>query len=217
MNNDYTHVTYVIDRSGSMATVWADTLGGLKQFISDQKKEPGKCTLSLYAFDNLIETPLDFSNIGIVSESVEDFGIAPRGGTALYDAIGKAVTETGAKLAAISESERPGKVLVVVQTDGEENSSREYRSAAIQALIKEQETKYNWQFMFIGASLASVTSATRDLGFSAQTTTFYDVKNTSKYHGMLNSKVSALRSAKSSDAVFAAMSYSDDERKELAE
>lgn len=110
MNKDYTHFTIVLDRSGSMgspASVWTDTIGGLKSTIVEQKKNKDKCTFSLYSFDSIIENNLDFADIQTVSEDVESFGIYPRGMTALYDAIGRAITETGAKLAKLPESERP--------------------------------------------------------------------------------------------------------------
>lgn len=212
MNADYTHITYVIDSSSSMGTVWPATLSGLKEFIQSQKAEEGKCTLSLINFDTAVMTPLDFADIKLVTENVEEYNIRPRGCTALFDAVGKAIVDTGLRLSDLDESERPGKVVIVVQTDGEENSSRIFTSEQVSKMLDEQRTKYNWQFMFVGASEASIKTATRDLGFAAASTSFYNPSNTKGYHKTMNTKLSNLRSAKSLAAVAAATTYTDAER-----
>lgn len=198
MKEDYTHITIVLDRSWSMgevAGVWDETVGGVEGTIKDQKKNKDQCTLSLYNFDNVIEQNLDFVDIQKAPESIKEFGIYPRGGTALYDAIGRATVETGKKLAAIPESLRPGRVIVIIQTDGEENQSREYTSAKIAELVKEHEEKYNWQFQFVGASQGAVLEATKKLGFRAANTAFYDIKNSKGTFDILNSKLALTRSA----------------------
>lgn len=212
MNADYTHITYVVDSSTSMGSVWPATLSGLKEFIQGQKAEKGKCTLSLINFDTKVKTPLDFADIQLVNENVESYNIFPAGCTALYDAVGKAIVDTGLKLAALEEAERPAKVVIVVQTDGEENSSREYRAEQIAKMLAEQRDKYNWQFMFVGASESSVTTATQQLGFAAASVGQYNVSNTKGYHGVMNSKLSALRSATSLGDIALATTYSDTER-----
>jgi uncharacterized protein YegL len=212
MNADYTHITYVIDSSTSMGSVWPATISGLKEFVLSQKAEKGKCTLSLINFDTRVQTPLDFVDIQLVTENIEEYKIFPSGCTALYDAVGKAIVDTGLKLSALPESDRPSKVVIVVQTDGEENSSREYKAAQIAEMLAEQRDKYNWQFMFVGASESSVTTATQQLGFAAASVGHYDVSNTKGYHGVMNSKLSSLRSAKSLADVTLATTYSDFER-----
>lgn len=217
MNKDYTHITFVIDRSGSMSSCWADTIGGIKSFIQDQKKNKEKCTFSLYNFDNVIEQNLDFTDLQLVSEAVEDFGISPRGGTALYDAIGKAISETGSKLKSINEKDRPGRVIFVVQTDGQENSSKEYKASNIKKLVKEQTDKYSWQFQFIGADERSVLDATDILGFNSQNTAFYNTSNSKGTFDMLNSKLGLSRSAGYAEySAGVTMAFSAEEKEELA-
>lgn len=198
MDKDYTHFTVILDRSGSMgfpASVWKDTIGGLKSTITKQKAEEGKCTFSLYNFDDKIEQNLDFVNIQLVSESVEDLGLYPRGGTALYDAIGRAIKETGKKLSSLKESERPGRVVVIVQTDGQENQSREFKAAQIAEMLKEQEEKYNWQFQFVGSNKDAVLDATKNLGFKLSNTAFYSADKTNDTFDLMNMKLAATRSA----------------------
>ncbi len=195
MNTDYTHITFVVDRSGSMSNCWTDTIGGLKSFITEQKEDKSKCTFSLYNFDNVIEQNLNFTDIQLVSENVEDFGFSPRGGTALYDAIGKAVNETGEALRKLAEKDRPGRVVVVIQTDGEENQSREFTASSIKKLVENQTEKYNWTFQFIGADEKSVLDAQDHLGFKSSNAAFYLKGNTKGTFDVLNSKLSMTRGA----------------------
>ena len=217
MNKDYTHITFVMDRSGSMATCWSDVVGGYETFIKEQKEGPGKCTFTLNAFDTMHDTPLNFADVNVVSESLEDTGISPRGGTALYDAIGKAINETGAALKAMKEDDRPSKVMVVVQTDGEENSSREFKASMIKEMITKQEKEFDWAFMFIGASAESVTDAVDHLGFSANTTAHYDTKNTTEFYGQFSQKLCATRSADDMTKAKSAITYTTQERSALTD
>lgn len=214
MNTDYTHITYIIDRSGSMSSCWTDTIGGLKSFIEEQKRDKAKCTFSLVTFDGDIETNLDFVDIQEVSEDVDKLNIYPRGSTALYDAIGLAVTETGQKLAQLSEDERPGRVIVNVITDGQENVSKEYKSSDIKKLIDEHTEKYSWTFMFVGADQSAVTDASQNLGFSFANTTAYSTGKTSDTFNVLNSKMSVMRSA-SFESYAKSAAFSETEKKSM--
>lgn len=195
MNKNYTHITFVLDRSGSMSSCWTETMGGLKGFIQDQKKEKNKCTFSFYNFDDKVEKTLNFADIQLVSENVEDFGIAPRGCTALYDAIGDAITETGKQLAEIPEKERAGRVIFVIQTDGAENASRKFTGDKIKELIELQTNQYSWDFLFIGADKNSVLEANRSLGINISNTAFYDTNNTGHTFDLMSAKVNKTRSA----------------------
>lgn len=217
MNKDYTHITLVVDRSGSMSSCWTDTIGGIQSLIKDQKEDKSKCTFSFYDFDDKITQNLNFVDIQLVSENVEEFGIAPRGWTALYDAIGRAIAETGSALAKLKESDRPGRVIVVIQTDGLENSSREYTSAKIAEMIKTQTETFQWQFQFVGADEKTVLEAQRVLGFSSNNTAFYQTKNSSDTFKTLNSK---LKSSRSADFALyssgATMAFTDEEKVSMA-
>ena len=199
MKNNYTHITFVLDRSGSMSSCWSDVEGGYKEFVSKQKELKDSCTFSLIAFDNNYDTPVNFKDIQLVTEDIKELNINPRGGTALYDAIGRAISETGEKLAALNESDRPEKVIVVIQTDGYENASKEYTSQMLKEKIKEQEEKYNWQFMFIGADIAACTAAA-SFGIDASSIALYNTTKTGSTFDTINTKLYAARSAETYDA-----------------
>jgi uncharacterized protein with von Willebrand factor type A (vWA) domain len=146
-NPDYTAIAILMDRSGSMSLIRNDAQGAVNAYIEDQRNQPGKCTVRLSQFDTEYENVYPSTNI----EDVPDYVLSPRGGTALTDSIAKTVLEFGDELADLDENDRPGTVVVVIVTDGEENSSREYTADAVKAVIKEQQEKYNWQFVFLAA------------------------------------------------------------------
>jgi Mg-chelatase subunit ChlD len=142
------HIVLVIDRSGSMEPVRADTEGGVKTFLGEQRKVPGHTTISLFQFDTEHDEVTSFADVR------EDLAwrLVPRGGTALLDAVGFAVTKTGERLAALDEAARPGEVIVLIATDGEENSSKEYTLPQVKEMITRQQDDYGWTFVFIGAN-----------------------------------------------------------------
>lgn len=147
MRNDYVDVTLLLDRSGSMIASRHDMEGGIQQFIENQRQQSGKTLISLFQFDTDFErvfadkTPHDCPKVQLV----------PRGGTALVDAMARCIRETGERFAAMPEAERPAKVIVVVITDGEENSSRHTTSEQLAALVREHEETYKWEFVYLGA------------------------------------------------------------------
>lgn len=213
MNKEYTHITMVIDSSGSMSHGWNDVVGGYHQIVSDNKKLPGKCTFTVALFDAGYKLIEDFTDI----QKVEERDLRLLGGmTALLDAIGKTITSVGAKLAALDEADRPEKVIFMVQTDGHENSSREYTKSAIQKMIAEQTAKYNWQFMFIGATLDSVAQA-RQYGFAEANSTTYNTNNYAATMNVLNTKLSMTRSAVTEDQLKACVSFSAEDKALLHE
>ncbi|MGQ0701869.1 MAG: vWA domain-containing protein [Gemmatimonadales bacterium] len=162
-NPQRTDITIVLDRSGSMASVKSDVEGGFARFLEDQRKLPGECTLSLTQFD---------------SEAVEDVYVArpigeapgmelhPRGMTPLLDAVGRTITRTGERLAAVPEPARPGRVLFVIITDGMENASREFSKAQVRELIERQRRVYQWDFIYLGANVDAFAEA-HAMGISA--------------------------------------------------
>jgi len=210
MKKDYTHIAMVIDRSGSMTRAWSDVLGGYTQYIEDQKKQAGKCSLTTTVFDTSIDVIEDFTDIQDVNVELNAF---PRGGTALLDAIGVTISSVGKKLSNLPEEERPEKVLIIVQTDGLENASKEYRAYRIKEMIKEQETKYNWEFSFIGASLESVNAA-ESWGFNKDNSAVYSTSNSFETMSLLSEKTSNYRSMECLEKSFA---YSTEERSKLVE
>ena len=151
MKDSYTHLTLVIDRSGSMYAIKTDTEGGVNEFIKANKEAPGEATLLLVDFDapvpngSTVLSHAQFGNepwyreafLGTIAEA-PTYHLNPRGNTALYDAVHKAIVETGEYLAAMAEEDRPSKVLFTIMTDGQENSSNEVTREIVEAKIKEQ-------------------------------------------------------------------------------
>jgi hypothetical protein len=152
MDDSYTHITLVADRSGSMAAVQSDAQGAINTFIDEQKKVAGHATLTLIDFDAPVGGGDDWYHVHHDGDihSAQSYSLRPRGNTALLDAVGTAITQTGERLAALDEKLRPGKVVFVIQTDGQENSSRDWTWEKLQETIKRQTEEYNWQFVFLG-------------------------------------------------------------------
>lgn len=146
-DKDYTAIAVLMDRSGSMRSIQADAEGAVNVFIDEQKRLDGKCTIRLSQFDDTYEEVYPSTDINAVPQ----YSLYPRGMTALTDAIAKTVNDFGAELSALSEDDRPGTVIVVIVTDGLENSSREYTAESVKALINDQKDKYNWEFVFLAA------------------------------------------------------------------
>jgi uncharacterized protein YegL len=190
MRTDLTDITIVLDRSGSMGSCRKSAEDGLNEFVSKQKQQPGKANFTLVMFDDQYEVPFRAVPIG----EVPTCELKPRGMTALHDAIGKAITETGERLRQTSENDRPGLVIFVVITDGGENSSREFSGAKIAEMIKHQETKYNWQFTYLGANQDAIATG-GGLGFSPDKTADYKTnqKNMRGTYNTLSAKVSGAR------------------------
>jgi len=138
MRTDLTNITMVVDRSGSMESIKSDAEGGINSFIDQQKQEPGEALLTLVQFDTDYE--------------VSAFKLVPRGSTALLDAVGRAINETGSRIAAMEESDRPALVVFVIVTDGAENSSREFTRDQIRTMVEHQQSAYKWQFTFLAAN-----------------------------------------------------------------
>lgn len=162
-------ITFVLDRSGSMADIADDTIGGYNRLLADQKAEPGEATFTLVQFDNKYEVVYAAVPIADVPELTRGTFV-PRGGTALLDAIGRTINETGARLAALPEEERPSTVIVVVITDGYENQSKEFIAkwdaerrvvipSPIAEMIRHQQDVYNWTFLFLGADQDAIETA----------------------------------------------------------
>lgn len=168
-NTDKTLLAALLDRSGSMQAIADDMRGGFDAFIAKEKEQPGTTLVTLAQFDH--EYDVVYRNRSI--DTVPALTLAPRGRTALLDAIGRFVTEVGAGLAALPEDERPGEVTVLVMTDGMENASVDWTIEGVRGLIAQQETGYSWDFVFLGANMDAV-AVGRDLGFAPGKSLTYD-------------------------------------------
>lgn len=142
---DYTYMGIVADRSGSMIAIRDEAEGALKSLVADQRSQPGKLTVNLFEFDDRFDE--------VPEDQIDVWTLQPRGMTALYDAIGKAMVMTGERLAAMPEDERPDKVIFLIVTDGAENASKEWVLDKVNALVKQQQDEYQWQVIFAAANL----------------------------------------------------------------
>lgn len=149
MKDSYTHIILVCDRSGSMAAVRQEAEAAVNHFIEEQRKVEGEATIYFVEFDAGVSDWYHVVHQGDLKTPFV-YQLVPRGMTALFDATGKAIAETGEYLARMDEAKRPARVIFVVQTDGQENSSKEYTLDRIREMVKIQENDYNWQFVFLG-------------------------------------------------------------------
>lgn len=177
MKSGYSHISFVLDRSGSMGYIQDDTIGGVNKFIEDQQALEGECTFTLCQFDDKYEIDYSFKNIKEV-EKLTRATFQPRGWTAMYDAIGRQIVETGEKLASLPEDQRPEKVLFVILTDGQENSSKEFVRTKINEMIKHQNETYQWEFIFLGANIDAESVGTT-LGIKAGNSMTFACNSTS--------------------------------------
>jgi len=149
-------ITILLDRSGSMASVKSDVEGGFARFLGEQRTLPGECRLSLVQFDSeAIEAVYTAQPIA----QAPDLTLVPRGWTPLLDAVGRTIVKTGERLAAEAESQRPGRVLFVIITDGLENASREYTKARVREMVEHQRRAYHWEFLYLGANVDAFAEA----------------------------------------------------------
>ena len=166
MRENLTEMVFVLDRSGSMSGLAADTIGGFNELIEKQKKIEGDAYVTTVLFDHEYEVLHDHVALEEVAPLTDKEYFA-RGSTALLDAVGRTIDAVGARLAATAEEERPEHVVFVITTDGMENSSREYTAQRVRGMIEHQQQKYSWQFVFLGANMDAVSEA-RNLGISAK-------------------------------------------------
>lgn len=189
-NPEFTAIQFLIDRSGSMSDTAQDAVGGMKTLLDQQRALPGKCTVRICQFD----TEYEVVNESTPVADVPNPGLIPRGMTALLDAWGKAMTEFGAELAAMSENERPANVIFVVVTDGLENSSKEWTRERLFEKVKEQTDTYGWEFLYLAADQDAV-AVGGSYGVAAGNTMSY--KNTSlgnqQAYAAASATVSAIR------------------------
>lgn len=159
MKQNYFYFGAVLDRSGSMGSGGKieEARNGFNTLVADKKKQPYKADIMVTIFDNSIDTLYEGDLQACPALTVDNF--FPRGMTSLYDAMGISITKIGEKLAALSEEERPEKVIICIITDGQENNSHEYNGARLREMITNQRNTYSWEFMFIGADEKSIQDA----------------------------------------------------------
>ncbi|RME35464.1 MAG: VWA domain-containing protein [Gammaproteobacteria bacterium] len=163
MDADYTHITIILDRTGSMEAIRDDTIGGFNAFLKDQQAQAGRATLTLVQFDSkdpyeVIHSFLPVAEVPPLTRETYQ----PRATTPLLDAIGHGILDLQDQIDDLPEQSRPGQVLFVVLTDGRENASREFKKEEVAQLISEKQEN-GWKFVFLGADFEAIDDA-RSLG-----------------------------------------------------
>lgn len=194
MKENFTDITVLLDKSTSMSDCIEQTLSGLNEYIEDQKKVDGKCTLSLFTFDTNYHCLFNGVDIQDVKPVTID-QCQPSGCTALMDSLGKSIDDAGQRLAVMKEEDRPSQILVVILTDGEENSSKEYTSDKIKQMITTQQNDFAWNFVFLGADFDAFKTA-HLFGVSADNVHNYDKAQTRKTFSNLSSTTRSYRTSK---------------------
>lgn len=183
----YTHVSLVVDRSGSMQGMAAESTSGINSLISEQFAEIGTFTVTLTQFDT------QFDTVCRVSTQNPDYKLEPRGSTALLDAVGNEILATGENLASLAENNRPERVIFVIVTDGQENASSNYSLEQVRALIKQQTENYNWDFQFLGVNETAWQGGDMGMKFSSFEGTS---KGSSASYKRLNHEMKRVRSSR---------------------
>ena len=172
MKKGLTELVMIIDRSGSMSGLEADTIGGFNSMIEKQKKEEGEAYVSVVLFDYRSQVLYDRVEIQKV-EPMNDKQYYVRGCTALLDAVGSAIHHIGNVHKYAREEDVPEKTIMIITTDGMENASRLYTYDKVKRMIERQKERYHWEFMFLGANIDAVKEAGR-FGISASRAVRYE-------------------------------------------
>lgn len=160
MKQGLTELVFILDKSGSMSGLESDTIGGFNAMLEKQKGVEGECRITTVLFDNAYELLHDRIDIEAVRPITEkDYFVG--GSTALLDAIGRTIHKIGRAQKHTAEDHRAEKVLFVIITDGQENSSREFSVERIRQMVEHQKSCYGWEFIFLGANIDAIETAGR--------------------------------------------------------
>lgn len=165
MNKNLTEIIFLLDRSGSMSGLENDTIGGFNSFIERQCQLEGETLLTTVLFDDQYEVLWNGKDAKKVRLTSKEYFV--RGTTALLDAAGKTILDVGHRLSKTPEEQRPGSVIFVITTDGMENASCEFTYEKVKELIRHQQEKYSWEFIFMGANIDAAEEA-ESLGISKE-------------------------------------------------
>jgi len=203
MENNTTELVFIIDKSGSMSGMEADTIGGFNAMIEKQKKEEGKVYVSTVLFSNdneVLHDRVDLNEVKPLTEREYSVG----GCTALLDAIGGAIHHIGNVHKYARPEDVPAHTLFLITTDGMENASHEYSSQKVKEMIKRQEKKYGWEFVFIAANIDAVETA-ENIGIRRERAANYryDKEGTETMYCCVSEIVSSVRENANIDADWA--------------
>lgn len=193
MKKGLTELVFILDRSGSMSGLEADTIGGFNSLLKKQQKEDGEVLVTTILFDDVSELLHDRLPIQKV-EPMNDNQYYVRGCTALLDALGETIDRIEMIHKYAREEDRPEKTLFVITTDGMENSSRKYSSDKVKKMVKKQQKKQGWEFLFLGANIDAISAAGK-VGIQASRAVNYhcDSKGTALNYDTIGDTISMVR------------------------
>lgn len=199
MKKGLTEIVFILDRSGSMAGLEADTIGGYNSMLAKQRREKGEAIISTVLFDDRTEILHDRKNIQNV-ERITDEEYYVRGCTALLDAVGGAIHHISRIQKEMPEEERPEKTLFIITTDGLENASRWYSYEKVKRMVEKKKKRNHWEFVFLGANIDAVEVAGR-FGVAANRAVRYecDSVGTALNFTVMSKMVSCARASSSAE------------------
>lgn len=189
--NNHTEIVCVIDESGSMGSLQQQTIDGFNKFLEEQRRAPGTANLTLVQFNTGWRTPIKSTSVNLVPQ-LDRNAYRPTGGTALLDALGHAMETIGNVVSGVQGAD----VVFVIITDGQENSSTDYKRGQIKEMIEEREAK-GWKFIYLGANQDAFAEAGA-MGVAQTLTANYTAGNVGSAHAYSSDTITQLRSAKAS-------------------
>ena len=199
MKKGLTEIVFILDRSGSMSGLEADTIGGYNSMLDKQKKEEGDALISTVLFDDRTEILHDRKNLEDV-EQITDKEYYVRGCTALLDAVGGAIHHISHIRKEMPEEEKPEKTLFIITTDGMENASKKYSYDKVKKMVEKKKKKNHWEFVFLGANIDAVEVAGR-FGVAANRAVRYecDSAGTALNFNVMSKMVSCARACSNAE------------------
>lgn len=195
MKKNLTEIVFILDRSGSMTGLEADTVGGFNAMIEKQKRLEGEALISTVLFDNESAVIHDRADIRLVAPLTQkEYCVG--GCTALLDAVGGAIHHIGNVHKYARAEDVPEHTMFIITTDGMENASRRYDSGRVKAMIERQKSRYGWEFLFLGANIDAVQTAKRfGIGEDRAVNFHSDHRGTQLNYEVMSDAVSAVRCA----------------------
>ncbi len=196
MKKNLVELVFILDRSGSMAGLENDTIGGFNSLIEKQKKEKGRAIITTVLFDHeheILHNRIDIKGVKTMTD--KDYFV--RGSTALLDSLGNTISKTLNTYKNTHKFQRPQKVMFVIITDGLENASNEYNYSKVKELINNTKEKYNWEYMFLGANIDAEVEASK-FGIDSDRAVTYnaDSVGTQLNYSVMTQVISDMRSCK---------------------